>query len=72
MAMTVTTRPRKRQKSTTTQKKDKVKILLDITNKNKHSIKNSYNKADKLKVIKLKRQKIIQLINNQHNGRYKV
>lgn len=72
MAMTVTTRPRKKIEVNNNIEKTRVKILLDITNKNKHSIKNSYNKADKLKVIKLKRQKIIQLINNQHNGRYKV
>jgi hypothetical protein len=59
MAMTVTTRPRKKIEVNNNIEKTRVKILLDITNKNKHSIKNSYNKADKLKVIKLKRQKII-------------
>lgn len=57
--MTVTTRPRKKIEVNNNIEKTRVKILLDITNKNKHSIKNSYNKADKLKVIKLKRQKII-------------
>ena len=59
MAMTVTTRPRKKIEVNNNIEKTRVKILLDITNKNKHSTKNSYNKADKLKVIKLKRQKII-------------
>ena len=70
--MIATIKPRKKIEVNNNIEKTRVKILLDITNKNKHSIKNSYNKADKLKVIKLKRQKIIQLINNQHNGIYKV